>query len=597
MTPEQASSLMRRAIRLQEQGRSSEAVGLYDGIIEHYPNHPDALHNCGLARLAAGEFGAAERLLLRAIQLRPNFDRARANLVKLWTRMDRAQTLAEITADGVWIAALDLDACMALSEFFLRRREYERCIAPLERAVALDPCGVRARHLLGTALYRLNAAEEGERHLREALRLKPEDASIMIDLARCLFSVHLRSRRNEAWSEGRALIVRALAREPQNARIRHEMGMVLEEEGELDAAKATYAETLARAPEFLPALTSLAAISRASVSPDVLLQLENALSKPGDFPAPEISRAWQALGKCHDALGEPDRAFDCFENANRMAADGRTYDRKRRESYVANLIATYSGEAIARHWPARGKEGKPVFIVGMPRSGTTLLEHMLAGHPQIEGAGELPFFTSLERTRGALHQEDGRPSERWGERIGSEYRQALRAQFDAILAGVDARARYVIDKMPFNFAQLGMVTFVHPEAKILHCIRDGRDVGLSCFIESFHETHAWSLSLPDIGNYERQYERLMAHWAAVFGERIHPVSYEALIADPDAVLDGVLDFLGLERSGEMASYRGQERLIRTPSNWQVRQPIYGTSVGRWKRYESHLDPLFRELRD
>jgi tetratricopeptide (TPR) repeat protein len=591
MTPDQAAVLMQQAIGLQEQGRHGQALDLYARIVAHYPNHPDVLHNCGLAKSFLGELGAAESFLLRALQLRPKFDRARANLVKLWTRLDRAQTLTEVSGDATWIAALDFDACMALSEFWQQRREYVRSIAVVERAVALDPDNARASHLLGLALCRLNDAERGEPHLRAALRLQPDSPAIKVDLARALFAIHMRSKQEQAWCEGRALVEEALRLAPQSARIRHELGRVLEEDGEFAEAKTAYEAALASAPGYLPALTSLASLCRADASRELLVGLADAVAKDNEFPASELSRAWQALGKCHDALGDVDRAFEYFEKANRAVAGGQNYDRAQRERYVDHIVETYRAEIIKRDWPRPAGPDRPIFIVGMPRSGTTLLEHMLASHPDIQGAGELPFFTSLERTHRALHDENGRPSEQWSERILPQYRQALRAQFDALLSNVDARTRYVIDKMPFNFSQLGMITYVYPDARIIHCTRHRLDVGLSCFVESFHESHAWSLSLSDIGHYYRQYERLMAHWTGLFAERIHTVSYESLVTDRETTLAGVLRFLGVEWSEALAAYADTKRPIRTPSNWQVRQPVYATSLGKWRRYQAHLRPL------
>ena len=591
MTPEQTSALMREAIGLQEQGQHRQALDLYTRIAASYPNHADVLHNAGLARFHLGELGAAESLLLQALRLRPRFDRARANLVKLWTRMDRAQTLGEVSNDNVWIAALDFDACMALGEFWQQRQEYERSVAALNRALTLDPGSARAQHLFGLALHRLNDPEKGEQYLRAALQLKPESAAVMVDLARCLFSIHMKSKQDSAWSEGRSLVEKALRTAPQDARIQHEMGLVLEAEGEFAQARAAFSQALASAPGYLPALSSLAAISRGDASASLLDELEGALSQASNVPASERSRAYQALGKCYDARGDVDRAFGYFELANRAVATGPAYDRAQRESYVDNLIDTYSQRTIDHYWPRPEGAGRPVFIVGMPRSGTTLLEHMLAGHPRITGAGELPFFTALEQTRRTLHDAAGKPSEQWSERIGLQYRQTLRTQFDAILAAVDPDAHYVIDKMPFNFSQLGMITLLYPEARILHCTRHRLDVGLSCFMESFHESHRWSLTLADIGHFYRQYERLMAHWASVFQGRIHEVSYESLIADRSATLGGVLRFLELDEYDGLADYVSNKRLIRTPSNWQVRQPLYATSVGKWRRYQHHLGPL------
>lgn len=586
---------MQDAIRLQELGSHRQALELYNRIAEHYPDHPDVLHNSGLARFSIGELEAAESLLVRAIRLRPQFAKARENLVKVWTKMDRARTLAEVSLDDAWVAALGFDACMALSEFFHKRMEYDKAIPSLQRAVVLETRNARARQLLGTALYRVGKAEAAERHLRDALELMPDSPAIMVDLARCLLSMHMKSKQGRLWSEGKNLLETARRLAPQNARIQHEMGLMLEEDGDLAQARAAYETALACVPGYLPAMTSLAAISRADASPGLLDELADALAQAGDFPASEISRGYRALGKCQDAQGDFDRAFSNFERANQVVNDGQAYDRAHCETYVGNLVETYCRETIERHWPTQAAPGRPVFIVGMPRSGTTLLEHMLSSHPEIKGAGELPFFTSLEHSRRTLHDECGRPCREWNERLLPAYREALRAEFDTILREVDRDARHVIDKMPFNFSQLGMITCLYPESRIIHCTRNRLDVGLSCFIESFHGIHGWSLSLADIGHYYRQYERLMAHWTALFRDRVHEVSYESLIAERKTTVRSVLHFLGLDWRDEMESYIDNKRPIRTPSHWQVRQPLYATSLARWKRYEGHLGPLIKEF--
>lgn len=597
MTPAEADDLMRHALELQARADPRAALELYADLFQHYPNHPEVLQNAGLANLSIGRVGAAEQLLLRALELRPQAPTVRSILIKLWVRMERAQILAEVAADRTWLALLDFDASRLLGESLSDQGHHALARGAWSRAVDLQPTDAGARHKLGSLLLRLNAAEEAEPHLRAALQAAPSDASVHVDLARCLFAMHLRSKRKDRWSEGRRLIEAALQLSPTTAYLHHEMGLIDEQEGRFAEAKAAYRQALALRPRYAAALTSLAAVSRGEASDSLLEELQAAAEALPAAQVAEKSRAYQALGKCFDARGEFDRAFSYFEKANEVLARERIYDREARRRYVDNLIGTYSRDAVEAAWPVRSGEDRPVFIVGMPRSGTTLLEHMLARHPDVEGAGEIPYFTMLERAGRALHDPAGQRSPHWQERLTLAYRNELRAQFDSILSDAGAQARFVTDKMPFNFAQLGMITCLYPGAKIIHCTRDASDIGLSCFIETFGDTHDWSFRLADIGHYYRQYQRLMSHWSSLFGARMFELRYRDLIEQPEATLRSVFDFLGLEWRDEWASYARQSRSIRTPSNWQVRQPLYTSSLGRAAHYRAHLGALCDALKD
>ena len=598
ITADQASQVMRQAIALQEQDKHREAFELYSVISESFPNHPDVLHNSGLAKLALGEFDAAERLLLSALKLRPRFDKARSNLVKLWTRMDREATLSEIATDAAWISALDFDAGLALGRHFYNRGEHYKSCIVLQRCVEVRPADAPARRLLGVTLDRLHRVDEAEVHLREALKLAPENPVILADLSHCMFSKHMKSRRPEYLTEGRSLIEHAVRLAPGNAHVRHQMGLTHEEDGDFEKAMQSYAEALSITPDYLPALTSLAAASRSAISQGLLDDLESALEKgKGRFPASEQSRAHQVLGKCRDARGEFDRAFEHFRRSNMLAPNPLPYDRRRQEAYAGNLMETYSSRNIGHEVPADAEICRPVFVVGMPRSGTTLLEHMLSSHPEIAGAGELGFFSSLELAGKSLHARDGKRCPDWEERVSHHNLERLRSEYAALIDTVDTNSRYVIDKMPFNFWHIGVILSVFPDARIIHCTRDRYDVCLSCYIESFSEFHGWSLDLADTGHYWRQYELIMAHWRDLFGKSILEIQYEKVVEDHRQVIRDALDFLNLSWDDSVASYNASNRSIQTPSNWQVRQPLYRSSVGRWRNYRQYLGPLFEGLGD
>lgn len=588
----QAGELMREAVRLQSQGDHRRALAIYERILGNFPGHPDVLHNCGLARFQLGDIAAAEGDLLRALTARPDFARARANLVKLWIRMDRPGTLAEIVADAVWLSALDYDASIGLSRHFMAREEFAVALGPARRAVELDAAVAPGNHCLGLCLLRTHDAEQAEACLRRALESEPANPELMADLARCLLTMHMRRKIARYRHEAFTLLVSARAAAPGSARIRHELGILHEEDGEFEAAASEYGAALDINPDHLPSVASLASISRADPPAALLERLQSLLTRELPYPASEQARGYQALGKCLDRLQDPERAFSCFSKANALSKPQAPYDRRRREDYVTNLMAAYGGDAPAAHAAPGSGAARPVFIVGMPRSGTTLLEHMLSSHPDIEGAGELPWFINLERRGAALHDETGQRCREWASRRSAGYLASLRREFDRILDGINPDAAHVIDKMPFNFSQVGMILTLYPDAVILHTLRDPRDVALSCYIESFAPEHRWSFDLSDIAHYLGQYQRLMDHWIRLFPHRILPVRYEDVVAGPESITRRILERLALPWHDGCRNYLDQFRSIRTPSTWQVRQPLYRTSVGRWRSYDRHLAPVF-----
>ncbi|HNP35535.1 MAG TPA: sulfotransferase [Woeseiaceae bacterium] len=506
--------------------------------------------------------------------------------------MDRSKTLTEIAHDPDWVDALDFEASIELCKHFMDREDFVLALTFSRRALTLNAAAPHASQYLGICLLRTNRAEEAEPHFRKALEYLPKSPEIMASLARCLLSMHMRRKRKSYWMEARTLLSTAATAAPGSPRIRHELGTVYEENGEFPVALDEYRRALDAKPDYLPALASLVSLSREDAPQDLLNNLQDVLEQDTTYPNSEKSRGYQALGKYFDHQQHYDQAFDCFKRSNQLLRPGAAYDRAGREVYIDNLIATYATPALSHTEPADSGEVRPVFVVGMPRSGTTLLEHMLASHPLIEGAGELPYFTGLERRGLSLHNEFGRRCDDWDLRLQSAYQKRLQDEYDQILEKIDADARHIIDKMPFNFSQVGMILYLYPTARIVHAKRDMFDTCVSCFIESFSAEHNWSFDLGDIAHYYLQYQRLMKHWIAIFGSQIMTIDYEDVVSDRESAVRRILDFLKLDWSAKCLHYKDQDRSIRTPSKWQGRQPIYKTSVKRWKCYKAHLTPLF-----
>ena len=285
-----------------------------------------------------------------------------------------------------------------------------------------------------------------------------------------------------------------------------------------------------------------------------------------------------ALGDVCDALGDYRAAFAAYAEANALRP--QRYDARAEEAQIRDRQARWP--APRRGGEALGDPGSelPVFLVGMPRSGSSLAEQILSMHPEVHAAGELETIPQLARSlSGASPQAVADAAAR--------HLTALR-----ILGGP---ARRVIDKMPHNWQHLGLVFDLFPGARVVHCVRDPLDTAFSCYRRDFHASHTYATDLASAGHFLRLERALMAHWGRLFGPRIHTLRYEALVSDPEATLAGLLRFLGLPWQPDLLSFHRSTRPVATASWAQIRRPLYGAAVGHSQRYGALLDPLRRAL--
>jgi tetratricopeptide (TPR) repeat protein len=368
------------------------------------------------------------------------------------------------------------------------------------------------------------------------------------------------------------------------------LGNTHEDLGDRAAAIACYGKILELAPQEVEPLARIGNLSKPQSRDDDIVQKVEAACRRSDL-TPEARASLEfALGKLLDQLGAYDDAFAAYARANRLSEAARpagfpSFEAGRHDATVQSLMGLPA--PTQTNLPA--SPIRPVFILGQFRSGSTLLEQILSAHSQVEALGELPLLASV------------------GARYFSPYPSALAAASptqiaearDAYLSGLEQRrpglSGVVTDKRPDNFYHIGLILRLFPEAKILHTVRDARDVCLSTWFTHLDHQQLHATDLASIGRQYRAYERLMAHWKGLAPERILDVSYDVLVSDPETEIRRVLDYLDLPFEAACLDFHTSAAPVKTASVWQVREPLYTRSSGRWRNYQSHLGPLLEAL--
>jgi tetratricopeptide (TPR) repeat protein len=384
---------------------------------------------------------------------------------------------------------------------------------------------------------------------------------------------------------------KACRNEPQSADYKWALGKTLEMMGRSDEARAIFL-ALSRHPEIgNHALYRLAVNDKHELSSPLLAEIESRLK--GTLPRSALNALHNGAGKIRGQNGDYSGAFAHFEKAN--AATATSFDIARYRAWVDAVIATFTPDFFAARSGLGSKSDIPVFVVGMPRSGTTLAEQIIARHPEAAGAGELDRIWKIGR---GMHYNDdvGKFVAALDAKPAAEL-VSLGGKYVNLLRFFAPEARRVVDKLPHNFEMLGLVALLFPQARIVHMRRNAADTCLSCYQNRLNELHGYSRDLETLGLYYREYSRLMDHWRRVLPVNFIDVDYEKLTADFESEARRLIAFLDLPWDPACLSFHESTSAVRTFSRNQIRNPIYQSSVGRWKHYEKQLQPLIRALGD
>lgn len=542
--PQELAPLLAQATELLRAGRPADAIAPLREAALLQPSNANIHHDLGLACLEVDRVEDAAAALQQAISANPNYADAHFRL-------------------GIALEKLG------------KTRE---AIAAYHYATELLPSLTEAWFRAGALVYSLGYRDESIGCFRRAAATGGNSSFARLGKARALL---IEDRSQEA----ELVLRKSLALEPGNAMALDLLGNLLSECGRFGEARECFERAITIAPLLAGSYYELVRC-RPLKSEDagLLPQMEAALATPG-LEASQRLRVHLAIGKAAEDLGDYEFAMRHFDAADDVRRAASPFDSAAFRKEIDRLIARCTPQWLSRTSELGSRDATPVLIIGMPRSGTTLVEQIVSMHPKAGAAGELNFWNE----RGVAWHGSGAAGNQkpFFAKAASDYLGALRA--------IAPKAARVTDKMPFNFLWAGLIHSTFPRAIFIHCRRDPVDTALSIHQTHFHPSLAFPTGGAELVAYFRDYLRLVDHWRGVLpADRFIDVDYESLTREPEPEIRRIIAACGLEWADACLQPERNPRAVKTPSKWQTRQPIYRTSVARWRRYEAWLGPL-REL--
>jgi tetratricopeptide (TPR) repeat protein len=539
---------------LHNDGKLCEADRLYQFILAQRPNHYGSLFRLGLLRAQANRMDEAVHLFGRAVAAEPS-------------------SASALGCFGIALAALGRD---------------DEALASYHKALSIDPEHAVVHNALGMVLRKCGQIEQAIFHFERATAIRPDLASAHLILADILQDL-------DRVSEALVHYEKVLAVEPGNYAAHHNLGAAFSFLGRFEDAFRAYEKALQFAPREAACHHNLAYLRRFTPADSRLAALEKLAEDMAALDANNQISLHFALGKAFDDLGQYERSFRHLREGNSLKRAQLAYDEKEALSLLEHITTTFTSELMQQKSGGGCYSDTPVFVIGMPRSGTTLVEQILASHSKVYGAGEIETFYQVIAKFRSQHSIAAEfpdivsaMSLEAVYHLGSHYIELTKSAAPAI--------ERIVNKLPRNFKYAGLIHLALPNARIIHVRRDPIDTCFSCFSLLFTGDQSFTYDLGELGRYYRGYTTLMEHWRSVLPRGVMiDVQYEDLIADLDGQARAIVDHCGLGWEDACLAFHKTQRQVKTASSVQVREPIYQTSVGRWRHYENFLRPLIEAL--
>jgi len=577
--------LLAEALKAFQADQPERAAGLVSAFLALHPDHPGGLHLGGVISLQQGRLDTGIARLRQAARLSPGEARIRADL-----GLALEMSGQRMEAETAYRAALAVSP--ALPQVLLNLGRLLETQARDDEAAETYAALIRLQPNSGLALTRLAAVElrlmQPTAAIDTARRAIAADPTLVEPQQTLAGALDTLGRVDEAIAARQQVI----AQHPDAAFGYADLGMTQMHHGRLAEAEANYRHALALDPGHGAWWRQLSYIVPHRERDADIAAMEALHHSNGVGPEDKLEVCF-GIGKALDDIGAFDEAFNYFLEGNGLKRSGLSYSSDETDRLFDRMKAVFTPERFARHAGGGSPDETPIFVLGMPRSSTSLVEQVLASHPDVSGGGE---FRLVNQLVGGLAQGPGFPLGEALDHIGAGALRRMGERYVAQVRALAPGARFITDKLPGNFIMIGMIRLMLPNARIIHCRRNPVDNCLSLFKNVFAAQHLrYAYDLREIGHYYARYLDLMAHWHKVLPGVIHDVTYEELVADFDGKSKALMAYCGLDWRPECREFFNTRRSVQTASSAQVRRPIYSTSIGQGARYGERIAPLLEAL--
>lgn len=585
---DELQEILDRIARHQNAGRLEEAGTLLDRLIGEKGEMPRLLHYKGLNEVMRGNVEEGEKLVRAGLDKAPEDPLQHADLGVILAQSSRLEEAIEHFRTAVEEAPNFGVAHSNLGGALVLEKKYGEAVRHLEKAIELEGNLLDAHTNLGIAYSQTNQHAKAVEVLYKALAIDPLSVRAHIQLSAALY-------RNERHDTAEHHARKAIELEPNAAEAYLYLGNALGSAGKMDEAAEVLLAVSGRPPVGLPALSRIIHLRKTTQDAPEFEILNRYLERVDDLGEESQATVHFAAGKAFDDLKDYDRAFGHFHTANEITKTIHPFDGTAYVARAERLRAFASPGMLQRCGGGGVNDIAPIFITGMPRSGTTLMDQMFSRHPKVTAGGELRAMPAAmhqsSRLRQALQEEIGETEVAADDfsRLGEAYMDAVR--------GEGIKSEYVSDKMPSNYLYAGMIALALPRAKIIFMRRHPLDCLLSNYMQHFGQNQPFSTDYGNMALVYREFDKMVSYWSEVIPDRVRVVSYEDVTADAEGQMRGILDWVGLDWDAEVLNYKSSTRQVNTASLAQVREPIYTRSVARWKNYAPHVKGLADELEE
>ncbi len=570
---------------LLDLGRVKEAANSFRKALSFNPDNSMLLNNMGISQQELGNLEPSIKWYRKAIESDPGFAGACNNLGNVYYQSGQLDDAINAYNQAIDIAPDYADALTNLGRVLFGRGEVESSLDYYQRAVAADRYHYEAHIGLAAALKKLGRLDESVSIYDRAREIRPKHEEALFGLAGVL-------RDQGKFDAAIDMYRAATAINPLHEGAYMNLGNLQSDLGDIEGAIISYRRVLEIAPDAVEAFRSLAKNKLFTGVDDDVLAMENRYESKSITDSQKMHLAF-GLGKAYEDIGDYEKSIELITQANHLKRGTINFSISEQKKLFERIETTFSAEFLSRHKNAGDPDRSPVFILGMPRSGTSLVEQILASHPDVFGAGELNKISDIIAT--VLKANPGASIVEAFDSIGSDTIASMANEYLCTIHALAPGKRRVTDKMPHNFLYIGFIKTILPNARIVHCIRDPMDNCLSIFKNFFNSTHYYSYDMVELGQYFNLYRQLMVYWKTLFPQEIYDCSYEQLVDSPEGQIRDLLEHCGLAWHDECLTFHKTRRNVVTASNAQVRRPLYKASIELWKQYESGLNPLYTAI--